>query len=384
MTTSGMTYRRGDSRPCMFTTVRLRMGIATLMAFAVPGHVSAQAAPLADIRYHAIVEAPVDRVWAACSKGSELSKWFVHRALEWRPETGRPYSVVWQDDQTVRGTFIRVEPGQRIKLAWSDSSTTLTLEVVEIDGCLSMLTLVHAGFDDAKQGHDIQRDICSHRWRAAMMKFHRLFLPPVVDTRMHRPRVEGVFIDRSLIVNGGFEHDLEGRYDGVAWAWETNTARSSSGIHLVDDKNTHGGRRAQCIRRPPDWSSFAVQQFTSQLEPMIRPGERYRLEGWVKAEGIRNPAGWYKLGLWFTDKGGTPIGDSIKNDRLTDGHGDLLLNHDWRRVTIEAVAPPNAARAVVILSGHWDEAGTVWYDDITLWKAGPAPSTRDREIEKAP
>jgi len=380
---------------------------------------------LSEIRYHAIVEAPPARVWTAIAGPRNVSKWLCRRAEQWVPAPGRPYRITLTGGAQVEGRIVKADRLRLLQLSWPTPASTLTLEVKPLDDHLTMVTLVHDGWPNAGDATWEQREALpdrarsrasteprasaraaprpessaraaprprarqpfahadfEHRWRAALMKLHRLFPPPLVDTKMHRPRsAKGLFIERNLIVNGDFEFAEPGKYKGVAFGWETNSAKSSPHAHVLDGEvhHTRGRRtrgRSQCIKHPPDWTNFAVQQFTSHLEPMIQPGKRYRLTAWVKADGIRNPAGWYKIGLWCTDAAGRPIGEPLKNARLTDAKGNVILDHDWTRITIEGTAPPGAARAVVILTGHWDDAGTVWYDDINLWPTEKPPTTR--------
>jgi len=331
---------------------------------------SVRASALLEIRLNAIVEAPVGRVWPLIATGPGVAKWLVRRADSWTPRAGQSYRVQVTGGQAVAGEFKVIEANRRIEVSWPVPPTTLALEIRALGPRRSMLTLVHSGWPDETAEMEHQYRDMAARWCVAMMKLHRQFPPPEPGTRVVRPAdAKGVFIDRSLIVNGDFEATVPGRYEGAGYGWEPNTARPSPKVHGIDEKVVHSGRRSQRIAHPPDWTNFAVQQFTSHVEPLIEPGKRYRLSGWVKAEGISNPAGWYKLGLWFTDMSGKPIGDSIKNEKRIGPDGKTVVNHDWQEYTIEAVAPKGSARAVVILSGHWDEGGTVWFDDVRLWEA---------------
>jgi len=328
---------------------------------------------------HAIIEAGPERIWPVISTQEGVTKWLFQRAPRWELRPAGRFGVTIPHKHNVAGQVFKVEQEKSFTLAWTRPATTLTIELRPLDDHLTMVTLNHAGWPVQVPKAIEQMKELRQRWIVAMMKLHWQFPPPVVDTRRHRPGdAKGLFIERSLIVNGDFSYGAEpGQYEGVAFGWETNTAKSSPNAHKIDAKQGHIRKPCQAVANPPDWSNFAVQQFTSPILPMIEPGKRYRLTGWVKAEGIKNPAGWYKLGLWCTDAGGKPIGDFLKNEKLTDNEGEPILNHDWQKFTIEAVAPLNAARAVVILSGHWDDAGTVWYDDIQLWEV-ETPTTKGK------
>jgi uncharacterized protein YndB with AHSA1/START domain len=338
--------------------------IVTLVCLPVAPLLAAD--PPAEIRYNAVIEAPVEKVWQIVSVRENVSRWLFGRVEAWSPRARGAFRVRAMG-KTVAGEFAQVEAPKLLRLAWPSPRTTLGVEVARIDDRLTLVTLVQSGWTSDDESRHARED-CADGWLAAMMKLHRLFDPPKSDTHERRPKVPGVFVDRNLIVNGDFEFAGPGRFEGVAWGWETNSGKPSPKVHALDDKVAHGQGRSQRISHPPDWTNYAIQQFTPHLVTVIQPGRRYRLTAWVKAEGIANPAGWYRLGLWCTDVGGKPIGEPVKNEKPVDEAGRVQLNHDWRQYKIESVAPPGAARAVVIFSGHWDEGGTVWYDDVRLWE----------------
>lgn len=342
----------------------------------MPAVQAVRADELPDIRFHVIVEASPEKVWDEITSSRGVTRWLFRRSQGWQPREGRFYQVRPHDGPHAAGGFDRVEPQRLIEATWPEGGERLRFDVTPIDEHLTMLSLTHADWppksDETRKLHAKVRG----RWRLAMVKFHRLFPAAVVDTRHHRPKVDGEFVMRNLLVNGDFELLRRGPVEGVAFGWETLGGRSAPKIHVVDDRVAGAGQRSQKIARPPDWNQYAIQQFTPAVESLIEPGRRYRLTGLVRAEGISNPAGWYRLGLGFTDEDGQVIGDIHKNEPCTGADGEALLNHDWERYTTEAEAPEGAVRAVVILTGHWDEEGTVWYDDIRLWDAEPPPTTQ--------
>ncbi len=400
MTTRGSTMSRAT-----------RM-LVTLFACSLVTPAYASGEPLPSIQLHAIVEAPMQRVWEIVSTDDDVRTWLFPRVERWSPREGGDFRVAAAGMPAVDGRFTAFKVKEGFALDWPGPGTSLAIELRSLDEHLTMVTLVHAGWPEDSPDARHARADAEGRWIVALMKLHRRFPPPLVDTVMHRPRVEGLFVERSLIVNGDFGCTLPSRFDGIAYGWEPNAGKASPEVHAIDD--TLGQLRPPCqrIAHPPDWTHFAVQQFTPQIEPLITPGKRYRLTGWVRAEGITNPSGWYKLGLWFTDRDGQPIGEAYKNDKgwpTSSGGGGAIgaadhgptskdaghpanrdpasedagrpgsprLNYDWHRFTIEADAPPGASRAVVILSGHWDAGGTVWYDDVSLWEP-ERPTTAGR------
>ncbi len=359
-------HRERRPAQCLGHDDRAVLPILTLLALCLVSGPLVAADPPAEIRYNAVIEAPVEKVWQMVSTREKVGEWLFSGVEMWLPRAGGSYRVR-AFGRTISGRIEKVEAAKSLRLAWPSPKTTLAVEVGRIDDRLTLVTLSHGGWPADEKSRRFRED-CANGWRAAIMKLHRLFDAPKADTRDRRPKVPGVFVDRNLIVNGDFECAERGRFEGVGWGWEPNSGKPSPKVHALDDKVAHGQGRSQRISHPPDWTNYAVQQFTPHVVTVIQPGRRYRLTAWVKAEGIANPAGWYRLGLWCTDVGGKPIGEPVKNEKPVDDSGKVQLNHDWLLYKIEATAPPGAARAVVILSGHWDESGTVWYDDVRLWE----------------
>jgi uncharacterized protein YndB with AHSA1/START domain len=326
-------------------------------------------------RLHARIETPEDDLWQALADPAKVSRWLFADVDDWTLTPAARFSATMHSGRRIKGTIVDVQAHERVSIDFSDNENTLTLELTEDDVFINRLTLTDSFLQTKDDQHSARQRERMIDWQVALMKLHDLFPPPVVETQIYRPQVEGLFITRSLIVNGSFEQQAPGKYKGVAYGWETTTASSSPDVHKLDSKIARYRGQSQCISNPPDWTHFAIQQWTPPRTSLIVPGRKYHLEGWVRAEGIRNPAGWYRLGLWFMNENNQPIGDFLKNVKVVDESGTPLLNHDWRRYTIDATAPAGAARAVVILSGHWGDGGQVWYDDVSLWPAETPPST---------
>lgn len=168
----------------------------------------------------------------------------------------------------------------------------------------------------------------------------------------------------NLIVNGGFEEGESAVYPGVGRGWETNDGQAHPEICSLDRTIRRSGRRSQKLAAHGEWDRGAVRQVTPYGS--VQPGHTYRVTAWIRAEEVENPAGWYLLGLWWFSND-TWIGEMKmpKQDKL---------NFDWRRIEFEAVAPPTANRAAILLTRHTD--GAAWYDDIELVDTAllPAPS----------
>ncbi len=354
--------------------------ILTVLWWAGTGPVAAnEVDALPDIRLHTILEAPVEAVKREVADAQRLEGWFAKRVQAWAPEAEKSFGLILFDGEEVSGTFggLPRREADVLAMQWSEEGATmLRIQVRGLDGHLTMLSIVQTDWGAATAERKKRHAHTKARWRHALLRLQMRYPEPLVETWRRRPRdVEGEYVERNLLVNGHFEIETPGRFEGVGWGWEINRGDAAPKVHAVDEKVFHTGRFAQRIAHPPDWSNYAIQQFTPEAPGLIVPGKRYVLSGYVKSEGIRNPAGWYTLGLWAARIHGTPIGEPLKNDRILNDEGKPLLNHDWRRIEITGTAPPGASRGIVILSGHWDEAGTVWYDDLRLWPDMPAPTT---------
>jgi hypothetical protein len=103
------------------------------------------------------------------------------------------------------------------------------------------------------------------------------------------------------------------------------------------------------------WDCYAVQYFTDYNT--ILGGHTYTLSAAVKSESQDNPAAWFVLGLQWLDGADQVFGDEM-NPQPPD------VNYDWTRLSFSLVAPANAHRAVVWLTGHYP--GRVTFDKISL------------------
>jgi predicted amidohydrolase len=99
----------------------------------------------------------------------------------------------------------------------------------------------------------------------------------------------------------------------------------------------------------------------------VRPGQWYRLTAYYRADGLRNEANEIVMRLGWTGASGVSEGRPEYAWR-TEPDGP------WRKLTVAAPAPENAAAAKIQLWLHNAPHATVWWDDIHLEPvAAPAP-----------
>lgn len=160
------------------------------------------------------------------------------------------------------------------------------------------------------------------------------------------------FLDATGALRNGSVEEGQGEVpDG--WVHDTGDSRH---IASWTTEDAHSGRR--CLKlevargSEPSWVS------TRQYGLRIVGGVRYRMTGWVKAQGVDGYAGWY---IHLGNAGNS----MIEAPMLSAGGG----TYDWKQVTLEFTAPADADRADLgtVLWG----TGTAWFDDVTLQPLEP-------------
>jgi len=150
-----------------------------------------------------------------------------------------------------------------------------------------------------------------------------------------------VGVDRG-VVNAGFEVLPADEDLPPGWQGATGGARTDGG-------SAHAG--AHSLRLPDEAS------IRSAWCP-ARPGQKWAASAWAKASGDTRAV----LAVEFVDGFLRPVGAVEDHSKATD----------WAEVAVEGVAPAGTSGALVRLSA---EAGTVWMDDVSLFrvaKEGPA------------
>ncbi len=105
----------------------------------------------------------------------------------------------------------------------------------------------------------------------------------------------------------------------------------------------------------------------------LKPGSWYRLTAWYRAEGLSYEPGQVVARLDWRDARGRRTGQPDYAFR-TEPQGA------WRRLTLEAPAPPEASGVAIQLFLAHAPLGTVWWDDISL---EPIPEPAPREVTVA-
>lgn len=145
------------------------------------------------------------------------------------------------------------------------------------------------------------------------------------------------------IRNSSFEATLDD--------WSINIYGAKSEV-VLDREVKHGGDSSLRIASPA-LSDTAVGQ-----ELQLKPGQNYRLTGWVKTSGL-DPKGSPVFGTFQVQNAG--------------GRGTIATgaNHqgdnDWTHVSLFFQSPPSGkVRVAVFFVGFGKGTGTAWFDDLKL------------------
>ncbi|HSV72339.1 MAG TPA: glycoside hydrolase domain-containing protein, partial [Chthonomonadales bacterium] len=165
----------------------------------------------------------------------------------------------------------------------------------------------------------------------------------------------------AALVNGSFE---EGATGPVGWAASLTDADHEA---LYDPA---GGREGSaCVAHRVRDGAPATWVQWSQSGLRAAPGERWRLRGWVRAEGVAGIAGFY-----VHVNGARP---QLVNRVLDAGSG----SYPWREVTAEFDIPEGGETITVgtVLYG----TGRAWYDDVSLERLDPTGDAPRVEVGRA-
>jgi len=109
------------------------------------------------------------------------------------------------------------------------------------------------------------------------------------------------------------------------------------------------------------WDCYAIQTVSGYFT--IEAGHTYRISAVVKSTGNSvNPAAWFILGVQWVNSRDEFFGDE-KNPRTSSAAEN---DFDWKILTFDLVAPPEATRILVWLTAHYP--GKVEYDNISVVK----------------
>ena len=175
----------------------------------------------------------------------------------------------------------------------------------------------------------------------------------------------------NLLTNASFEQVTP---DGQPTAWRTKhgwyAQPKEKGLAkvVVDEAVFHGmGHRS--IKIVGAGNRALIQQ---QLTIPFKPGERYRISGWIKLDRIRPASARFSAaflgegGKWITHKG---------------CHTDWRVNTlDWRQHSCEFVVPDGAKYFQINLSTDKATNGTAWFDDMKLDRLDSQPKADPKTV----
>jgi hypothetical protein len=153
--------------------------------------------------------------------------------------------------------------------------------------------------------------------------------------------------------NGGVEEGTGGTPAGWTHGYGDSQHQAS-----WTTEQAHGGSHALKLWVAPGAERQWIS--TRQQGLVIRPGAHYLLRGWVKAQEV-SADGWAG---WYIHVGNASNPMILIAD--AQGGGGTF---DWKEVTSEFTAPPDADRADIgtVLWG----SGTAWFDDVSLECSDP-------------
>jgi hypothetical protein len=158
----------------------------------------------------------------------------------------------------------------------------------------------------------------------------------------------------SLLLNPSFEED--GDRDTHPDGWEPHAFDSPARLEW-DDSVSRSGRRSLKVSDSfrvgdqRDWKR-CTGRWVSVQRP-IEVGTEYKLEVWVKTEGVSGQV--YAHLAW---QRGTKWLNEITTERVSG-------TSDWQKLTVSAVAPAEADTVIVSMNLSRSK-GTAWFDDVSL------------------
>ncbi len=148
-----------------------------------------------------------------------------------------------------------------------------------------------------------------------------------------------------LVKNRGFEDGLD--------RWETSVSGASSTIDFDAGVVREGRQSLRVTATEPSDTAFGQ-------EVMLKPGQAYRLSGWVRTRGL--------------DPDGAPVYGTFQIQQTHGNIRSLLAegtNHrgdtEWTEVAITFRAPTNGrTRICVFFVGFGKGTGAAWFDGLKL------------------
>ncbi len=159
----------------------------------------------------------------------------------------------------------------------------------------------------------------------------------------------------SMVPNGDFEKGAEG------WLFSVIVAPSEGSISTED---VHGGKNCYLIKNGKDARGFVRSPAFE-----VKPGKKYRLSVWAKAEGAADKMVYARV-HWWKGLPGVQSDEKIKDD--TEHAGGTF---EWKELAATIEAPSDAKMATVRLETNGDTGVlytetegefSVWFDDLSV------------------
>jgi uncharacterized protein YndB with AHSA1/START domain len=120
---------------------------------------------LPDIRQTLVLNAPVEKVWAAVATSEGIAAWFMPN--DFQPVEGHEFHLEAGPFGQSPCKVTVIDPPSRLSFVWG-KDWTLTFELVE-QGDRTEFTLIHGGWDVDKvtefgQAHELVRERMSEGW----------------------------------------------------------------------------------------------------------------------------------------------------------------------------------------------------------------------------
>ncbi|HJQ67366.1 MAG TPA: tetratricopeptide repeat protein [Blastocatellia bacterium] len=259
-----------------------------------------------------------------------------------------------------------------IDLIWQASGNDLSaIERVTADDARAQMTL--AQFLAKQSRADDAARVFNRIDRAARLASAEtpLFLKSLIDTGntvVARELWAGLWgareVENPLVWNGSFETDISrnlGQFDWVVLNKESKYARLG-----IDRTTAHTGARSLKV----EFTGENTTRLDGEIKQLIalKPGVRYRLEGYAKSEGLvttEGPRLAVTGGVSTADPKQEPASEPV-----------AAGSTDWQRLTVDFVAPqtkvPGQSSVVIAIKRipkySYDEPtrGVIWFDDFTI------------------
>jgi hypothetical protein len=153
--------------------------------------------------------------------------------------------------------------------------------------------------------------------------------------------------------NQGFETSLISGTVALPTEWRLGS--SGTARFAIDTSVAHSGLASLSISDAMTDTTGSPQIFVDPIDQNIVPGQTYTFSAW--AQGL-NATGSSHLTLFWRDINGNTI-SSMMSPNITRG------TTSWTQLSVSAVAP-SAAVAVRLALTSANNAGTVWFDDVSF------------------